>query len=564
MEVRMAPNSDPLPARMINEWVYCPRLAMLEHLHGEWADNQFTEDGKRVHRRVDTEMGDWPRPEEIEGVEVARSLWLTSAEEGITTRMDLVEADAKTLHVRPVDYKRSEMPSVPGNAYEPERVQVCAQALVLRSHGYPVTEGAIWYAKSRRRVRVLITDDLVQLTRRAAGELREAMEARIVPPPLVDSPKCNGCSLAPICLPDEVTALQQVDGAAELQGEAETLSRRLIPARDDLLPLHVTTQGARIGVNGHELVVRHKERELGRCSILQTSQVSLYGNVQVSTQALRTLLNEGKPVAFFSRGGWFYGFAGGVPHGNVFLRQAQYRAVDSKEAATAIVRRLVFAKVRNQRTLLRRNSEEQDLALRRLEVAADNAMRAADIDAARGYEGEAAAAYFRAFPAMMKEEAGWATFQLEGRNRRPPTDPINAALSFCYALLLREWVAVLVTVGFDPFLGFLHTPRHGRPALALDLMEELRPVLADSVVIGMFNTGELAEAHFVTRGPSCNLTDVGRKRVLEAWERRMDTLVTHPVFGYRISYRRILEVQARLFGRFLLGELPAYPSFLVR
>ena len=155
-------------------------------------------------------------------------------------------------------------------------------------------------------------------------------------------------------------------------------------------------------------------------------------------------------------------------------------------------------------------------------------------------------------------------FDFKTRNRRPPSDPVNAVLGFCYALLAREWTAVLTCVGLDPHLGYLHTARHGRPALALDLMEEFRPVVADSVVIGMLNTGELAPSHFIKRGVACNLTDVGRRAVLEAWERRMDTLVTHPVFGYRISYRRTFEVQARLFGRYLLGELEEFPAFLVR
>ncbi len=121
-----------------------------------------------------------------------------------------------------------------------------------------------------------------------------------------------------------------------------------------------------------------------------------------------------------------------------------------------------------------------------------------------------------------------------------------------------------MTVGLDPHLGYLHVPRHGKPALALDLMEEFRPVVADSVVLGTLNTGELASRHFVTRGNACNLNESGRRTVLDAWERRLDTLVTHPVFGYRISYRRIFEVQARLFVRFLLGEIDEHPPFLVR
>lgn len=555
-----AERSDPLPARMLNEWVYCPRLAMLEHLHGEWRESAETEDGKLVHRRVDEERGDWPAPGDLEGTEVARALWLTAHEEGITAKLDLVEAVAGTGLVRPVDYKRGEAPDIPGGAYEPERVQLAAQTLVLRANGYRVEEGVLYFARSKKRVRVPMADDLIESARRAARELRAAVGAGTLPPPLVHSPKCNGCSLAPICLPDELTLLH---GTGE-DAPTEPLDRRLVPARDDALPLHITTQGARVGLSGSELVVLYKDQELGRAPLPQTSQVALYGNIQVTTQAMRALLDAEKPVAYFSRGGWFYGTASRLPHGNVFLRKAQFRAAEDPSRSLAVARRLVVAKLKNQRTLLRRNSEGQDSALGRLELAIRAAGVAESIDAVRGHEGDGAAAYFGAFAAMLAPPGDIGAFRFDGRNRRPPTDPVNAALSFGYSLLSREWTSVLAIVGMDPHAGFLHSPRHGRPALALDLMEEFRPIIVDSVVVGSINTGELVARHFVTRGGACNLNDTGRRQFLEAWERRMDSLVTHPVFGYRISYRRTLEVQARLFGRYLMGEIGEYPSFLVR
>jgi CRISPR-associated protein Cas1 len=224
----------------------------------------------------------------------------------------------------------------------------------------------------------------------------------------------------------------------------------------------------------------------------------------------------------------------------------------------------VLVKLRNQRTLIRRNAAEPQAALARIDAAGISAKTAPDIATLRGHEGEGAAAYFSAFGSMLKPPDKLAGFDFHGRNRRPPTDPVNAALSFGYSILCREWATVLATVGLDPLAGFLHQPRHGRPALALDLMEEFRPIIADSVVIGAINTGELSAGEFVTRGNACNLNDAGRRKFLQAWERRLDTLVTHPVFGYRISYRRTFEVQARLFGRYLLGEIAEYPPFVVR
>ena len=173
--------------------------------------------------------------------------------------------------------------------------------------------------------------------------------------------------------------------------------------------------------------------------------------------------------------------------------------------------------------------------------------------------------YFGAFSKMLKgDEKLRATFEMAGRNRRPPRDPINALLSFAYALLAKDFSVTLATVGLDPMVGFYHQPRFGRPALALDLMEEFRPLIADSVVIGAINNEVVGDEDFVRGAGAVALGPAGRKRVLLAYERRMDQLVTHPVFGYRISYRRVLEVQARLLGRVLLGEIEEYPAFRTR
>jgi len=165
---------------------------------------------------------------------------------------------------------------------------------------------------------------------------------------------------------------------------------------------------------------------------------------------------------------------------------------------------------------------------------------------------------------MLKTKESTGVFKFKNRNRRPPTDPVNAMLSFTYSLLVKEAFVVLLSTGFDPFLGFYHRPRYGRPALALDLMEEFRPLIADSVVISLINNQEIVSDDFVYRAGSVALNENGRKKTIAGFERRMETLITHPLFGYQISYRRVLEVQARLMGRFLLGEIDKYPAFLTR
>ena len=198
--------------------------------------------------------------------------------------------------------------------------------------------------------------------------------------------------------------------------------------------------------------------------------------------------------------------------------------------------------------------------------SASPAAHAESLEQLLGIEGTAAREYFAHFALRFKVAEGGETpaFELTSRNRRPPRDPVNALLSFLYALLSKEMVVTLVGVGFDPYLGFYHQPRYGRPALALDLMEEFRPLVADSVAIGLINNGELRPADFITRAGAVALTDSGRRRVIDAYERRLETLVTHPRFGYAVSYRRIFEVQARLLARFLLGEIATYPAFCTR
>jgi CRISPR-associated protein Cas1 len=231
-----------------------------------------------------------------------------------------------------------------------------------------------------------------------------------------------------------------------------------------------------------------------------------------------------------------------------------------------VARGLVASKIRNARTLLRRNLGEADpVVFSQLDQLARKAESAAGLDTLLGIEGSAARVYFGAFSGMLKgNEALHATFDLDGRNRRPPRDPINALLSFAYALLTKDFAVTLATVGLEPLLGFYHQPRFGRPALALDLMEEFRPLIADSVVIGAINNGVFTDGDFVRAAGSVALKPEARRRFLLAYERRMDQLVTHPVFGYRISYRRVIEVQARLLGRMLLGEIESYPAFRTR
>ena len=339
-----------VPARMVNEWVYCPRLAYLEWVEGEWAESADTAEGRRVHARVDKGGGRLPDPDELdEEMARARSVTLSSERLGVIAKMDVVEvADGIVM---PVDFKKGKRPHVPAGAYEPERVQVCVQAMILEDTG---ARSADWRARRMR---------------------------------------WRGSSASPAghCMP-------------------------------------------------------------------RTSSICLAS-----------------------------------------------------------------------RARLRRSTSASSTTCSR--------------------------------PAR---QDGLGAFSFTTRNRRPPTDPINAMLSLAYALLVRVFSNTISSTGLDPYLGLYHRPRHNRPALALDLMEPFRSIVADSSVIQVVNNGEVRPNHFVFNGPACSLKPAGRKALMAAFERRLEQETTHPLFGYRVSMRRLIEVQARLLARHFQGEIVEYPHYLPR
>jgi CRISPR-associated protein Cas1 len=298
---------------------------------------------------------------------------------------------------------------------------------------------------------------------------------------------------------------------------------------------------------------------------IDVSQVCAFGNVQVTTQALRDCFARDIPVLWFSHGGWLQGVADGLPSKHVDLRRHQVVVAAQGGLGAAVA--MVEGKIRNSRTLLRRNGRPAPTAtVASLLDLANAAPGATSVASLLGTEGAAARMYFQALPTMLRPDRSLpgAPFSFAGRNRRPPTDPVNCLLSFVYALLVKDLLATSLSVGFDPYLGYYHRPRFGRPALALDLAEEFRPLVGDSVVVNMINNGESRPSHFVVRAGGVALTDDGRKAALGAYERRLEVEVTHPVFGYRITYRRVFEVQARLLAAWTLGEVPAYVAFCTR
>jgi len=567
---------DYLPARMVNEFAYCPRLFFYEWVEGLFADSVDTVEGAIQHQWVDAKATALPDAGELPDQIHSRSVTLSSERLRVIAKMDLVEVEDGV--VTPVDYKHgSPRDGADGLELWPaDRAQLAVQGIVLRDAGYRCDEGVAYYRKTGQRVRVVFDAALIAETEALILEAWGAAEAGVMPRPLEDSPKCPGCSLVGICLPDETwRAADEIEEPQQLdlfdmprRKGVQRAVRPMMTPRSELLPLNVNSQGVKIGKSGAVLQIKDKEKLLQEVRIGEICQVNLMGNVQITTQAVQTLCESETPICYFSMGGWFYGITMGLNTKNVFLRRNQFRLAEEEYFARMIARRLVAGKISNQRTLLQRNHVEPDReTLAAMKASADRAERAGSLAELLGIEGNAARMYFGEFAGMMKPDDGRASalpFEMDGRNRRPARDPVNSMLSLGYSLLAKDLTVACYAVGFDPYVGFYHQPRFGRPALALDLMEPFRPLIVDSAVLTAINTGMVTARDFVRAGGAVALTAGGRKGLFRAYEMRMDTLVTHPMFEYRVSYRRLLEIQARLLARVLEGEIGEYPVFTTR
>ncbi|AWR86722.1 type I-C CRISPR-associated endonuclease Cas1c [Meiothermus taiwanensis] len=331
--------------------------------------------------------------------------------------------------------------------------------------------------------------------------------------------------------------------------------------------LYIQTQGVYLRLEGDTLRIEHEDVTLRNVPLHHLGGLALFGNVLVSPYLLHRCAQEGLEVTWFSESGRFQGRLAGPVSGNVLLRQAQYRALDNPSSSLYLAQRFVEGKLKNARLVLQRAVRERGetealaLALREHEAALRQLPQARSVDEVRGLEGNAASAYFAAFGDLLLS----GEFRFDGRNKRPPRDPVNALLSFVYALLTIQCTAALEGVGLDPQAGFLHALRPGRNALALDLMEEFRAWWADRLALSLLNRKQLAPEHFETRpGGAVLLNEEGRKVVIVAFQTRRLETVQHPLFKEPVPVGLLPHIQARLLARYLRGDLPQYLPFVGR
>ena len=337
--------------------------------------------------------------------------------------------------------------------------------------------------------------------------------------------------------------------------------------------IYVTAEDAWLRKDGANLVVEVDGTERGRAPLHLLDGVVNFGRAGASPALLAACAEAGITVSHLAPNGRFLARWEGARSGNVLLRRVQFRIADDPTQRAPVVRGIVAAKTANQRTVLRRvlrdhgagmattDREALETAERRLTDAARRTLIATDVDAMRGIEGEAAHVYFGVFDRFLRVEGP--DFRFGGRSRRPPLDRVNALLSFLYAMLGHDCRSALEAHGLDPQVGFLHTDRPGRAGLALDLMEELRPVLADRLVLSLVNRRQVAARDFVMEeGGGVRLTDEARKRVLVAWQERKRDELRHPFLDETIPLGLVAHFQAQLLARHLRGDLDGYPAFI--
>ena len=336
--------------------------------------------------------------------------------------------------------------------------------------------------------------------------------------------------------------------------------------------LYVLTQGAYLSLDHDTVRVKVEGETRLRLPLLRLSGIVVFGRVLLSPYLIHQCAEEGRSVVWLGYYGRYKAQVQGPTRGNVLLRRAQHLALSDGDHPRQLARQIVAAKLQNSRHVLLRGARDafapadHTALVATAEQLADVLVRlreTRDLNTVRGAEGEAARAYFAVFDRMIRTDCR--ALGPKGRTRRPPRDPVNAALSFLYALVRSECTSALETVGLDPQVGYLHALRPGRPALALDLMEEFRPVLADRLVLTLINRRQLRAEHFEDLpGGAVHLTEAGRKAVLVAYQRRKDEAVRHRVVQQKVPVGLIPHVQARLLARHLRGDLADYPPFIYR
>jgi len=542
MSLQGLSNDEPLRVMALHSLNYCERLFYLEEVEGIQVTNSAMYAGRQLH--------DEREADDLSGREL-RAFEVSSDKLGLYGKLDAVRRrDGAWV---PYEHKRgrsAQNDQGKAVAWPSDFAQVVAYALLLEEQvGEPITEARIRYHKSGVTVRVAIDAEARSRALASRDRARELRGSINRPPVTTNERLCINCSLAPVCLPEE----------ARLAVDEDWEVVRLFPPQREGRVLHVVSHGAKVSRTGNEIKVL-LDGESRDYPIEEIDSIILHGYAQITTQAVHLCGSKGIPVHWFSGGGYYIGGTTAGPS-QVQRRIRQYEGLRLPAFRVGLARRLASARIEGQlRYLLRAtrgNSPRSDAVQAAIAELRDHLRRLsheADPDVIRGHEGAATKSYLQCLPLFLKDNVAQ-TLHPHGRSRRPPRDRFNAILSFGYALLQRSVHQAVVGVGLEPSFGFYHTPRSAAPPLVLDIMDLFRVALWDIPLIGSLNRLQWSpDDDFVLAGDAVWLSDKGRRKAIELFERRLADTWRHPIVDYSLSYERTIELEVRLLEKEWSGE----------
>lgn len=535
----------------LHAMVYCPRLFYLEEVEQLYTQNAAVFAGRRLHVELEAQ-----EDEEWE------ELFLESAELGLRGRVDALRTrDRQTI---PYEHKRGRShrdENKQPQAWQSDRIQILAYACLIEAAlGIPIQEGRIRYHADNVMVKVPL-DDAGRAEVRSAIEQARWLRVSTHRPPITNNERlCAACPLAPVCLPEE----------ARLAHDRSWQPIRLFPEDDDRQILHILEPGTSVGRTGEQLKITRKHQPVEKIPARQIAQIVLHSFSQISTQALYFCVEQDIGVHFVSGGGRYLG-SFDSRRGSIQRRIRQYAALSDRELCLQLAKQLVLCRGQGQRKFLMRGQrgltdvpQELRETIAQMKAVLKQIPKIASLESLLGVEGNLAALYFGALPQLISDSAP-PELRFDHRNRRPPKDRFNALLGFGYALLLKDVMNAILTVGLEPALGFYHQPRTQAPPLALDLIEIFRVPLVDLPIVGSVNRGQWdVQADFEVRGQQVWLSDSGRRKFVTLYERRKEETWKHPVTGYSLTYRRLLELEVRLLEKEWMGEGGLFAQLILR
>lgn len=545
------PVQDTLRVCALHAFAYCPRLFYLEEVEELYTQDAAVFAGRRLHDEIERKEGEeW------------QDLYLEDENLGLRGRIDVLrQRDGQTI---PYEHKRGRCHRDENNqpqAWESDKLQILAYSCLLEvALNTRIAEGRIRYHADNIIIHVPVDDAGRKWVREAIQQAQQLKNSPYRPAVTNNEHLCSRCSLAPVCLPEE----------ARLAHNREWSATRLFPQDDEREVIHILEPGTRIGRAGEQLKISRRNEPDQKLSIQQVSQVILHSFSQLSTQALHFLVANNIGIHFISGGGRYVASIDNRS-GSIQRRIRQYRALIEENFCLELAQKLVICRGEGQRKFLMRGkrqgkgeSESLEKAIKQMKTVLKQVTNIDSIDSLLGIEGNLAALYFGALPSLLGSDVP-EEMLFSGRNRRPPKDRFNALLSFGYSLLIKDVMNSILSVGLEPALGFYHQPRTQAPPLALDLMEVFRVPLVDMPVITSINRHQWdIQGDFEIRGQQVWLSETGRRKFIDIYERRKAETWKHPITGYSLTYRRLLELEVRLLEKEWSGESGLFGHLILR